>query len=46
MLVTFTPGGLEQLFVKYRTDQAEIPGPGFVAEATRDYASKFGLANP
>ena len=46
MLVTFVPAGLEQLFVKYRTDQPETPGPGFVEEATRDHASEFGLSFP
>jgi mannose-6-phosphate isomerase-like protein (cupin superfamily) len=46
MLVSFVPAGLERLFVKYRTDQQENPGPGFVVEATRDHASEFGLPYP
>ena len=46
MLVSFVPGGLEELFVKYRTDQDDIPGEGFVAEATRRFASEFGLPSP
>lgn len=46
MLVGFVPGGLEELFVKYRTDQDELPGEGFIAEATRRFASEFGLPSP
>lgn len=41
LLVGFHPGGFEELFVRYRTDQEAIPAPGFVAEATRRYASRF-----
>ncbi len=42
MLVTFVPGGFEQLFVKYRTDEkCNLGGPGFVDEATADFASEF-----
>ena len=42
LLVSFHPGGIEELFLKYRTDQ-EPPqdGEGFIADATRDYASEF-----
>lgn len=46
MLVSFVPAGLEQLFVKYRTDQRELPSPGFITEAMRDHASEFGLTYP
>ena len=46
MLVSFVPGGLEELFVKYRTDQDDTPGEGFIAEATRRFASEFGLPSP
>ena len=46
MLVGFYPAGFESLFVKYRTDQDATPTPGFVEEATADYASQFGLPNP
>lgn len=46
MLVTFTPGGLEELFLKYRSDQHKIEGPGFVSDASRYHASEFGLPNP
>jgi mannose-6-phosphate isomerase-like protein (cupin superfamily) len=46
MLVGFTPAGLETLFLKYRTDQPAVPAEGFVAEATRSFASEFGLAFP
>ncbi len=44
MIVSFVPAGLERLFLKYRTDHLAIPEPGFIAEATRDHASEFGLA--
>jgi mannose-6-phosphate isomerase-like protein (cupin superfamily) len=46
MLVSFVPAGLEELFVKYRTDQEIIPGEGFVCEATRRFASEFDLQSP
>jgi len=46
MLVTFTPGGLEELFLKYRSDQENIRGAGFASDATRYYGSEFGLKNP
>ena len=46
MLVGFHPGGFEKLFVKYRSDQSRSPSPGFIEEATSDYASSFGLPNP
>ena len=46
MLVGFVPAGLEELFVRYRTDQDTIPEEGFVAEATRRFASEFGLPSP
>lgn len=46
MLVTFSPGGLEELFLKYRTDQPETKGAGVVADATRFHSSEFGLPNP
>ncbi len=42
MLVSFMPAGLEELFVRYRTD-AVVPavGDGFVADATRFHATEF-----
>lgn len=46
MLVSFVPAGLEELFIKYRSDQPEVRGAGFVADATRFHASEFGLPNP
>lgn len=46
MLVGFTPGGFEELFLKYRSDQAAVAGAGFVTDATRDHASEFGLPYP
>ena len=42
LIVGFHPAGLETLFVKYRTDRSDpIPEEGFVAEATRRFASHF-----
>lgn len=41
LLVWFTPGGFEQLFVKYRTDQANLDEDGFVTEATGCFKSTF-----
>lgn len=42
LLVSFHPGGFEELFLKYRTDQARAPaGEGFIADAARDFASEF-----
>jgi len=42
MLVSFHPGGIEELFVKYRTDgPGPEPGDGFIADASRLYASDF-----
>lgn len=45
MVVTFVPGGFEELFVTYRTD-ADLPadrkvGAGFVEDATLLFASSF-----
>lgn len=42
LLVSFHPGGFEQLFVRHRTDQHPAPAAdGFLVEATRDWASEF-----
>ena len=41
LLVSFHPGGFEELFVKYRTDQNSAAGDGFIADATRLHASEF-----
>ena len=41
LLVWFTPGGFEQLFVTYRTDQTNLNEDGFVAEATGRFNSQF-----
>jgi len=41
LLVWFTPGGFDQLFVTYRTDQANLDEDGFVAEATGRFNSQF-----
>ncbi len=46
MLVSFVPAGLEELFVRYRTDQDKIPEEGFASEATRRFASEFDLHSP
>ncbi|HEY5171619.1 MAG TPA: cupin domain-containing protein [Acidimicrobiia bacterium] len=41
MLVMFSPGGFEELFVRYRTDQPTLKGEGFVADARRLFATEF-----
>jgi mannose-6-phosphate isomerase-like protein (cupin superfamily) len=41
MLVVFSPGGFEELFAKYRSDQSESSGDGFVADAERHFATTF-----
>ncbi len=42
LLVAFHPAGLEELFLKYRTDRADAPDPeGFAAEATRLHSTVF-----
>lgn len=42
LLVSFHPGGFEELFLKHRTDREDAPkGEDFVAEATRLHASEF-----
>lgn len=42
MLVSFHPGGFEELFVKYRSDQDPPPAAeGFIEEAMRLHASEF-----
>lgn len=42
LLVSFHPGGLEELFLKYRTDgDGRIEGGGFVADATKHFASEY-----
>lgn len=41
LLVSFNPGGFEDLFVRYRIDQAALPDEGFGSEATRLHASEF-----
>lgn len=42
LLVSFHPGGLEEVFLKYRTDgDGPAVGDGFVADATRWHASEF-----
>ena len=44
MLVSFYPGGFEQLFVKYRTDAATpLDGIGFITDAIADFASEFEI---
>jgi hypothetical protein len=44
LLVSFVPGGLDEVFLKYRTDrEGPAPGEGFIADATRLYASEFEL---
>lgn len=41
LLVWFSPGGFENLFVKYRTDQPTVDSEGFVREATSRFNSLF-----
>lgn len=42
LLVSFHPGGFEELFVRHRTDQDPPPSPtGFMDEARRDFGSEF-----
>jgi len=42
LLVSFHPGGFEELFLKHRTDQEAPPAPtGFVDDATALFASEF-----
>lgn len=41
LLVSFHPGGFEELFLKYRTDQTAVPDEGFISEAMRLHASVF-----
>lgn len=42
MLVSFHPGGFEQLFVRHRSDQGPPPSPlGFIEEAVANFASEF-----
>ena len=44
LLVSFHPGGLEELFLKYRTDGTGSPaGDGFTADAERLFGSRFDL---
>ena len=44
LLVSFHPGGLEELFLKYRTDCAgPAAGEGFMADAERLFRSAFDL---
>jgi mannose-6-phosphate isomerase-like protein (cupin superfamily) len=42
LLVSFIPGGFEELFIRYRTDQQPQASPsGFIDAAIRDFASEF-----
>ena len=42
LLVSFIPGGFEDLFLTHRTNQTPPPAPdGFIVDATRDFASEF-----
>ena len=44
LLVSFHPGGIEELFLKYRTDGAgPADGDGFMADAERLFGSAFDL---
>ena len=42
LLVSFHPGGFEQLFLRYRTDRDDpAAGDGFIADAVREFGSEF-----
>jgi len=42
LLVTFHPGGFEELFITHRSDQQPAPSPaGFMDDARRLFASEF-----
>ena len=42
LLVSFHPGGFEELFLKHRSDQHPAPPPnGFIEDATLLFASEF-----
>jgi hypothetical protein len=42
LLVSFHPGGFEELFVVHRSDQTPAPSPtGFMDDARRRFASEF-----
>jgi mannose-6-phosphate isomerase-like protein (cupin superfamily) len=42
LLVSFHPGGFEDLFVRHRSDQHPAPSPlGFVEDAVREFNSAF-----
>ena len=42
LLVSFHPGGFEELFVTHRSDQTPPPSPtGFMDDARRRFASEF-----
>ena len=42
LLVSFHPGGFEELFVRHRSDQHPPPAPlGFVEDAVRHFNSEF-----
>ena len=46
MLVVFSPGGFEELFARYGSDQSDPLGDGFVADAGRHFATKFEVHTP
>ncbi len=46
LLVVFSPGGFEELFVTYGSDQTDPLGDGFVADAGRHFATKFEARAP
>jgi mannose-6-phosphate isomerase-like protein (cupin superfamily) len=41
MLVWFSPGGFEELFIRHRTDQASPPADGFTFDASQRFATVF-----
>jgi mannose-6-phosphate isomerase-like protein (cupin superfamily) len=41
MLVIFSPGGFEELFVRYRSDRSTAAGDGFTVDAKRFFDTEF-----
>ena len=47
LLVSFHPGGFEELFISHRSDQDPAPPPtGFMDDAVRLFASEFEAPGP
>ena len=44
MLVTFIPGGMEELFYKYRTDERDFDAQSYLHEAKTSHGTEYELA--